>query len=171
MLEKSFFGGIKVFFDETFLNIYNTSKQKHNNFSKLHIATALQRTLFNNICSIPSKINPTPSTLILTQQKTTKPNNIKIMSLMQAINNDPTTQDTALVTQFKDFMGRQLRCHISDGRIITGSFDCIDKHRNIILDRATEIKSIDKPNTTRSIGYVLIPGEHLIKCEVENDAE
>jgi small nuclear ribonucleoprotein (snRNP)-like protein len=91
--------------------------------------------------------------------------------MLSYINSDPTaaTQDTELVKQMKNMMGRNLRCHLSDGRIITGSFDCVDKHRNIILDRASEIKSLDEPDTKRSIGYVLIPGEHLIKCEVQDD--
>jgi small nuclear ribonucleoprotein (snRNP)-like protein len=82
------------------------------------------------------------------------------------INNDPTTTDTDLVQKIKAMMGRTLRCHLSDGRVISGSFDCVDKHRNIILDRASEIKDIDDPKSTRSIGYVLIPGQHLVKCEL-----
>ena len=86
------------------------------------------------------------------------------------INHDPNEakeDDTETVKQVKDLMGRQLRVSLSDGRIIFGSFDCIDKHRNIILDRASEIQSLDEIDTKRSIGYVLIPGDHVLKVEVE----
>ena len=88
------------------------------------------------------------------------------------INHDPTAvvaKDTPLVTKVKDLMGRTVRCHLSDGRVVTGYFNCVDKHRNIILEKASELKSVAEPDTTRHIGYVLIPGHHLLKCEVQEE--
>jgi small nuclear ribonucleoprotein (snRNP)-like protein len=86
------------------------------------------------------------------------------------VKHDPSAEEeTELVKQIKDMMGRSVRCHLSDGRIILGSFDCVDKHRNVILDCASELKSLDEPDTKRYIGYVLIPGQHLLKFEVQED--
>ena len=48
-------------------------------------------------------------------------------------------------------------------------FDCVDQHRNVILDRAVEWRSAAGPETKRYIGYVLVPGVHLVKAEVQED--
>ena len=73
---------------------------------------------------------------------------------------------TASVTAM---MGKQLRAHLTDGRVVEGYFDCVDKHRNVILDRAVEWKSADGPGKKRFIGYVLVPGVHLVKAEVQEE--
>ena len=66
-------------------------------------------------------------------------------------------------------MGRSLRVHMTDGRVVTGLFDCVDKHGNVILDRALEWKSLAEPATERSVGYVLVPGKHIVKAEIEDE--
>ena len=69
----------------------------------------------------------------------------------------------------QSWMGRRLRVHMTDGRVVTGLFDCIDKHGNVILDRALEWKSATAPETERPIGYVLVPGKHITKAEIQDE--
>ena len=74
---------------------------------------------------------------------------------------------SSAIEQVKDMMGRQLRVHMSDGRVVTGLFDCIDKQKNVVLDRAREWKSVGEPESERSIGYILVPGKHIVKAEIQ----
>ena len=78
-------------------------------------------------------------------------------------------------------IGRRLRVQISDGRVIVGEFECLDKDGNILVDRAREYwiasgetnrQTGDELSLTsengRRIGYVMIPGPHVVKCEVQS---
>ena len=75
--------------------------------------------------------------------------------------------------QLTSYLGHRLRATLSDGRLITGTFHCVDRLRNLILHDAYEqAPSIDSGAAThlapeRRLGMIVVPGEHLIKCEID----
>ncbi|KAL4887770.1 hypothetical protein BDV59DRAFT_189972 [Aspergillus ambiguus] len=96
------------------------------------------------------------------------------------------------VQYLESLIGQTLRIHASDTRIFVGTFKCTDTARNIILgstyeyryptpavvrdavaDTEKDIKSaVAPPNvqvnmTSRFIGLVVIPGQHITKIELE----
>lgn len=72
------------------------------------------------------------------------------------------------------YLNEQLRVSISDGRVFIGALICFDNHKNIILKDCSEfakktikLKSGDKERElTRYLGLVLIPGQHIVRCQV-----
>ncbi|KAB8229067.1 hypothetical protein ETB97_001798 [Aspergillus alliaceus] len=93
----------------------------------------------------------------------------------------------------ESLIGQTLRVHASDTRIFVGTFKCTDSARNIILastyeyrfpspsavqDAATvadnqesgiaaEFQNVKMNMTSRFIGLVVVPGQHIIKIELE----
>ncbi|KAI3636197.1 hypothetical protein MIR68_005549 [Amoeboaphelidium protococcarum] len=47
---------------------------------------------------------------------------------------------------------------VSDGRVVSGQFVCVDKHRNIVLHNSKERYA---NGFTRITGTVMIPGKNL----------
>ena len=70
----------------------------------------------------------------------------------------------------KKLIGKKLRCVISDGRVFFGTLYVIDFQKNLILQGATEWANINSPETLRLAGLVMIPGDHLVSCDVEKCA-
>lgn len=56
------------------------------------------------------------------------------------------------------------RVSVTDGRILTGTFICIDPQGNLVLDRAVELApgEGEKPRET---GLVLVPRRHWVTIE------
>ena len=73
--------------------------------------------------------------------------------------------------QLESYLGHRLRATLSDGRLITGTFHCVDRLRNLILHDAyeqtpsTEGATATQPE--RRLGMVVVPGKHLAKCEID----
>ena len=53
--------------------------------------------------------------------------------------------DTPAITQLRNLLGQDLRIEVTDGRVITGMFGCIDKEKNIILRDSMEEQVIQLP--------------------------
>lgn len=69
------------------------------------------------------------------------------------------------------FVGRTSIVHIPDGRAFCGTFLCVDSGRNIILANTEETRLTPEGRTTsRNVGMVMIPGDHVVKVEVQQDA-
>lgn len=69
------------------------------------------------------------------------------------------------------FVGRTSIVHIPDGRAFCGTFVCVDSGKNIILANTDEIRlTLEGRTTTRNVGMVMIPGEYVVKVEVQQDA-
>ena len=76
-------------------------------------------------------------------------------------------------------LGCRLRVTISDGRLLVGDFMCTDNSRNIILSRTKEyfenrrwlwkyeVHSFNLSLEIRHLGMVVIPGNHVLKIELE----
>lgn len=81
-------------------------------------------------------------------------------------------------------IGKNLRIHVSDGRVFGGQMKCTDKDRNIILALAYEYrepprevieKAIEESGnpsvpvnwSSRYVGLVVVPGGHVRKIELE----
>jgi len=74
-----------------------------------------------------------------------------------------------MADKVKNYLGKQIRITINDGRIIIGRFYCLDYQCNIIVDQATEDiipTSTNISTPLRHLGMVIIPHQHLVKCEL-----
>jgi small nuclear ribonucleoprotein (snRNP)-like protein len=49
-------------------------------------------------------------------------------------------------------LGSRVRVTLSDGRVMDGSFDCVDSSLNVIV-------------RDRELGWVMVPGPHVAKVE------
>ncbi|KAF1833957.1 hypothetical protein BDW02DRAFT_499322 [Decorospora gaudefroyi] len=82
------------------------------------------------------------------------------------------------------FIGKNLRIHASDGRVFGGQMKCTDKDRNIILALAHEYRAPSPESirqtveetgypsasvawSSRYVGLVVVPGQHITKIEFE----
>lgn len=66
------------------------------------------------------------------------------------------------------FTGRTVLVHIPDGRAFRGMFVCVDSDVNIILANTDEVSTAPNGSTSsRNVGMVMVPGEFLVKIEVQ----
>jgi len=71
-----------------------------------------------------------------------------------------------------DWLGRNIRIVITDGRTLIGTFLCTDQSRNVILGSAQEFRSIEETQQhvePRMLGLAMVPGKHIISLEVDVD--
>lgn len=70
---------------------------------------------------------------------------------------------------------KTLRFELADGRIVTGTFLCLDRLKNFIIQDTEERRKVSVlqkdgsevvEDATRSLGLVMVPGKHLVKVEV-----
>jgi len=72
---------------------------------------------------------------------------------------DMSSQEKLRVT----FIGKQVRITVSDGRVVKGSLECLDKNKNVILGDTVQI---EPDNTESLLGFVMLPGAHIVKVEL-----
>ncbi|KAH9892965.1 Sm-like ribonucleoprotein [Xylariomycetidae sp. FL2044] len=89
----------------------------------------------------------------------------------------------------KSLLNKTLRVNTTDGRIFVGTFKCTDTHRNVVLSltyeyrqpsqrqlaeaaaaAAVDAETISANMSSRYLGLVVIPGQHIVKMEVEEFA-
>ncbi|XP_050370726.1 uncharacterized protein LOC126788757 [Argentina anserina] len=74
------------------------------------------------------------------------------------------------VTRVKKLLFRQMLVGIKDGRFFLGTFHCVDKQGNIILQDSVEYRSTRRnsssPTEQRCLGLILIPSSCRISCHV-----
>ncbi|KAF3057378.1 N-alpha-acetyltransferase 38-A, NatC auxiliary subunit [Daldinia childiae] len=100
---------------------------------------------------------------------------------------EPDMEPAEAETFLKSLLNKNLRIYATDGRIFIGNFKCTDTHSNIVLSLTYEYRepsqqklaeakaassssSADKvalDMTSRYLGLVVVPGEHIVKIEVE----
>ncbi|PRQ29489.1 putative LSM domain-containing protein [Rosa chinensis] len=74
------------------------------------------------------------------------------------------------VTRVKKLLFRRMLVGIKDGRFFLGTFHCIDKQGNIILQDSVEYRSTRRnspsPMEQRCLGLILIPSSCRVSCHV-----
>ncbi|KAL1966629.1 hypothetical protein VTN77DRAFT_4040 [Rasamsonia byssochlamydoides] len=92
------------------------------------------------------------------------------------------------VQYLQSLLGRTLRVHTTDTRMFVGTFKCTDTDRNIILagtyeyrfpspsavkaaaeTTSTDTGKIKVDMTSRLIGLVVVPGQHITRIELEEN--
>ncbi|MQM05578.1 hypothetical protein Taro_038388 [Colocasia esculenta] len=85
--------------------------------------------------------------------------------------NLPEDNSTPLVKQLRRLLFRRMLVGVNDGRFFMGSFHCIDKQGNIILQDAMEYRSTrrDCPSSMeqRCLGLILIPSSCRTSCHID----
>ena len=88
---------------------------------------------------------------------------------------DSSCSDKAAANIKDEFVGRDCIIHISDGRAFQGTFICVDSDINVILANTDEISyltgSSGQDKTTRNVGMVMVPGNHIVRVEVQQDVQ
>lgn len=85
--------------------------------------------------------------------------------------NQLETNNSIYVSHMKKLLHRRMLVGISDGRFFLGTFYCIDKQGNIILQDAVEYRSTRRsapsPMEQRVLGLILIPSSCRNTCHVD----
>lgn len=66
------------------------------------------------------------------------------------------------------FNGATVNVTLSDDRLIRGKLECLDSGRNLILGESFQIMKDD--DSKASLGYVMIPGQHVRKVELYSES-
>lgn len=83
-------------------------------------------------------------------------------------------------------LGKQLRIYTTDTRMFVGDFKCTDNECNVILGQSFEHRlprasaldtasaslsgsSVKMDMTSRYLGLIVIPGQHITKIEIEEN--
>ena len=71
-----------------------------------------------------------------------------------------------------EYLGQTIRIHISDGRVIEGEFQCMDKDLNFVLGNSVEYYDIKAEDISRELpaddvpsrqlGAAMVPGTHVL---------
>ncbi|KAK0640480.1 hypothetical protein DIS24_g9284 [Lasiodiplodia hormozganensis] len=97
-----------------------------------------------------------------------------------------TVSPTQAITYLTQFIGRNLRVHVTDKRMFIGQMKCTDKDRNIILALTHEYRppseaairaaiassgdpSVQLPLSSRYVGLVVVPGRYVTRIECEEN--
>lgn len=97
-------------------------------------------------------------------------------SLDQSESSEVSKQkDLNFVSRVKKLLGRRMLVGIKDGRFFLGTFYCIDKQGNILLQDAVEHRSTRRssasPMEQRGLGPILIPFSCRTSCHVDCSME
>ncbi|XAR72483.1 hypothetical protein NMG60_11019135 [Bertholletia excelsa] len=88
---------------------------------------------------------------------------------------DSDTNVLDLVSRVKKLLFRRMLVGIKDGRFFLGTFYCIDKQGNIILQDALEYRSTrhssPSPMEQRPLGLILIPFACRTSCHADCSIE
>jgi small nuclear ribonucleoprotein (snRNP)-like protein len=85
------------------------------------------------------------------------------------------------------FLNENLRIMTTDGRMFRGAFKCTDPDQNVVLAQTYEYRqpsaqqraeaagktaggTVTLDMTSRYLGLVVVPGQHIVKMEVEKFA-
>ncbi|KAL2040138.1 hypothetical protein N7G274_007041 [Stereocaulon virgatum] len=95
--------------------------------------------------------------------------------------------NTKAVGYLEALLNKKLRIYTDDTRMFLGDFKCTDNECNVILSQSyeyrpptpsalkaaaqantTSIASVKVDMTSRFLGLIVVPGQHIIKIEVED---
>lgn len=71
-------------------------------------------------------------------------------------------------------LNKNMKIHLSDGRVLIGIFLCTDKEANVILGCCAEYMSSQAAdlagsgeNEPRILGLAMVPGKHIVSIHVD----
>ncbi|KAF2305458.1 hypothetical protein GH714_005495 [Hevea brasiliensis] len=98
-----------------------------------------------------------------------------ISSTVPGSSDGSNPKSSSLVSRVKKLLFRKMLVGIKDGRFFLGTFHCIDKQGNIILQDAVEYRSTRRsspsPMEQRCLGLILIPSSCRTSCHVDCSIE
>jgi len=62
------------------------------------------------------------------------------------------------------FLAQTLRLTVSDGRVVQGCLEAVDRERCLVLSSASDCTDERVPVY---LGVVVVPGAHIVKCEMQ----
>ncbi|KAI0006299.1 hypothetical protein F4779DRAFT_596995 [Xylariaceae sp. FL0662B] len=104
---------------------------------------------------------------------------------LHRIDMEPSPEKAESEGFLKSLINQNLRIYTTDGRLFIGTFKCTDTHSNIVLSLTYEYRqpsqqklaeaaaassdtlTVKADMTSRYLGLVVVPGEHIVKIEVE----
>jgi small nuclear ribonucleoprotein (snRNP)-like protein len=97
-------------------------------------------------------------------------------SLIQAESSDGSNSNSSdRVARVRKLLFCRMLVGIKDGRFFLGTFHCVDKQGNIILQDAVEYRSTRRssasPMEQRCLGLILIPSSCRSSCHVDCSIE
>ncbi|GAV75032.1 LSM domain-containing protein [Cephalotus follicularis] len=99
----------------------------------------------------------------------------EISSIQVEVSDGCNTTCSDLVGRVRKLLFRRMLVGIRDGRFFLGTFHCIDKQGNIILQDAVEYRNIRRssssPMEQRCLGLILIPSSCRTSCHVDSAIE
>ncbi|KAI3485920.1 hypothetical protein L1887_50574 [Cichorium endivia] len=98
----------------------------------------------------------------------TTPLSVKLTGVMSSSAEAAAAEAAAQIEA--NFVGRTSIVHIPDGRAFCGTFLCVDSGSNIILSDTDELRLTSSGGTSsRNVGMVMIPGNCVVKIEVQRE--
>ena len=75
--------------------------------------------------------------------------------------------------KIRDLLNRRLRVSVQDGRIIIGTFVCVDPDCNMILSQCNEYTpdALEDSDVPRRLQLAMIPGKYATRIEVGKQPE
>ncbi|KAL6546366.1 hypothetical protein OROMI_022087 [Orobanche minor] len=93
----------------------------------------------------------------------------------EASSSSNQAESSKFVAQAKKLIHHKMLIGIKDGRFFVGTFYCMDKQGNIILQDAVEYRSTRRdspsPMEYRVVGLILIPSSCRTSCHVDCSVE
>lgn len=100
---------------------------------------------------------------------------MEISSTVSGSSDGSNPKSSSLVSRVRKLLFRKMLVGIKDGRFFLGTFHCIDKQGNIILQDAVEYRSTRRsspsPMEQRCLGLILIPSSCRTSCHVDCSIE
>jgi small nuclear ribonucleoprotein (snRNP)-like protein/branched-subunit amino acid aminotransferase/4-amino-4-deoxychorismate lyase len=87
------------------------------------------------------------------------------------------TQPTPASDKIESYLNRKMRVVLTDKRIVVGYFECFDQNKNLVLSNTEETHPPEEGKETegktkrqnRRLGMAMVPGKHIVSCEVSKD--
>ncbi|XP_065877902.1 uncharacterized protein [Euphorbia lathyris] len=100
---------------------------------------------------------------------------MEISPVQQGSSDSSNQNSSSPVSRVRKLLFRKMLIGIKDGRFFLGTFHCIDKQGNIILQDTIEYRSTRRsspsPMEQRCLGLILIPSSCRTSCHVDCSIE
>merc|ERR1712002_59776 len=73
--------------------------------------------------------------------------------------------------KLRKWLNKNMKIHMTDGRVLIGIFVCTDKDCNVILGSCQEYLNVledEGKEEPRILGLAMIPGHHIVSVEIDD---